>query len=326
MKTATPYRPAALAGALLGLFLAPVRLYPADAPAPVAAPPAIPAAPAQEEAHPPSFPLWAGGAPGYEGRRDEPERVDWRQEPDIVFPVTFNIHNPSLTPFLPAPGKATGAAVIVAPGGGDMFLTMDREGYDTGRWLADHGVAAFVLKYRLARDRAGNSPYRVEVEALADTLRSIRTVRARAPEWGVDPARVGFLGFSAGGELAALAMSRYDAGNPAAADPIERLSSRPDFVGLIYPGIAAIVKSGGVKVDAQTPPAFLSCAADDQPATVANLTNLFLQLRQAGVGAELHIYSTGGHGYGVRQRPLEVTGWPLQLMGWMGDSGLLARP
>jgi endo-1,4-beta-xylanase len=319
MNKVTPFLRAAVAGAALGLLAVPSRAFAADGPPP------IPAVPAQEEAHPPSFPLWAGGAPGFEARRGEPERVDWRQEPDIVFPVTFNIHNPSLTPFLPAPGSATGAAVIVAPGGGDMFLTTDREGYDMASWLADHGVAAFVLKYRLARDRAGDSPYRVNVEALADTLRAIRTVRSRASEWGVDPARVGFLGFSAGGELAALAMFRYDAGRPDEADPVERQSSRPDFVALIYPGIAAIVRDGGVRVDAQTPPAFLSCAYDDQPETVANLTNLFLQLRQAGVSAELHIYSAGGHGYGVRPRPLAITGWPVRLLEWMGDRGLLRR-
>jgi endo-1,4-beta-xylanase len=320
MTRITSFSLAPLACALLGLLAAPSRLKSADSPE---AP--IPSTPAQEEAHPPSFPLWAGGAPGYESRRGEPERVAWRQEPDIAFPVTFNIHNPSLTPFLPAPGKATGAAVIIAPGGGDMFLTTDREGYDLGKWLADHGVAAFVLKYRLARDQAGNSPYRVNVEALADTLRSIRTVRSRAAEWGVDPARVGFLGFSAGGELAALSMFRYDSGMPDEADPIDWQSSRPDFVALIYPGMAAIVRDGGVRVDARTPPAFLSCAYDDKPETVANLTNLFLQLRQAGVSAELHIYSAGGHGYGVRQLPLAVSGWPVRFLDWMGDRGLLRK-
>jgi acetyl esterase/lipase len=321
MKQTAPFRCAAASCALLGITLALSPFSAADS-----TPPPIPAAPAQEEAHPPSFPLWAGGAPGYEGRRNEPERVDWRQEPDIVFPVTFNIHNPSLTPFLPAAGKATGAAVIIAPGGGDMFLTMDREGYDVGKWLADHGVAAFVLKYRLARDRAGDSPYRVDVEALADTLRAIRAVRSRAVQWGVDPARVGFLGFSAGGELAALSMYRYDTGMPDEADPVDWQSSRPDFVALIYPGMAAIVRDGGVRVDARTPPAFLSCAYDDQPETVADLTHLFLQLREAGVSAELHIYSTGGHGYGVRPRPLAVTGWPMRFLEWMGDRGLLRKP
>jgi hypothetical protein len=121
-------------------------------------------------------------------------------------------------------------------------------------------------------------------------------------------------------------MFRYDAGRPGDADPVERQGSRPDFVALIYPGIGAIVRDGGVRVDAQTPPAFLSCAYDDQPATVANLTGLFLQLRQAGVSAELHIYSAGGHGYGVRPRPLAVTGWTTRFLEWMGDRGLLGKP
>ena len=105
--------------------------------------------------------------PGSEARKDEAEKVDWREEAEnnIVFPVTYNIHNPSITPYLPAKDKSTGAAVIIAPGGGHMFLTMDREGYDLGKWLADHGVAAFVLKYRLAHDKAGDSKYKVDVDA-----------------------------------------------------------------------------------------------------------------------------------------------------------------
>jgi acetyl esterase/lipase len=249
----------------------------------------------------------------------------WRQEPDIVFAVVYNVHNPSITPFLPAPGMSTGAAVIIAPGGGDMLLTTDREGYDLARWLADRGVAAFVLKYRLAKDSAGNSPYKVNVEALADSIRAIRTVRSRAVDWHLDPSRIGFLGFSAGGELAALTMFKYDGGAPNSPDRVERQSSRPDFVGLIYPGLNTIVHDGGVRVDAMTPPAFLSCAAGDQPTMAVNLTGLFLQLQQAGVGAELHIYGAGGHGYGVRHRPLAVSSWPERLLEWMTDRGLLRK-
>lgn len=283
-------------------------------------PPPIPAAAAQEEAHPPSVALWAGGAPGFESRRDEKERVDWRQEPDVVFPVTFNIHNPSLTPFLPPADRASGAAVVVAPGGGHMFLTMDREGYDVGRWLAAHGVAAFVLKYRLAKDRAGGSVYRADVEALADAQRAIRLVRNRAAEWGVDPKRVGILGFSAGGEVAALTGTHYDAGEAAAADPVQRESSQPAFMALIYPGLPA-----DFKVDSSTPQAFLACAYDDRPAMSDSLATLYLALHRAGVNAELHIYNTGGHGFGVRSRPLAVTGWTSRLIEWMGDRGLLKR-
>jgi acetyl esterase/lipase len=319
MKTQTPAVPAAKARVFLGLVLLASPILAAEIPPP------IPDTPAQEEAHPPSLPLWPNGAPGYEARRNEPERVMWRQEPDIVFPVVYNVHNPSLTPFLPAPGTATGAAVVIAPGGGDMLLTTDREGYDLAKWLSARGVAAFVLKYRLARDFAGNSPYRVNVEALADSLRAIRTVRARATDWGVDPSRVGFLGFSAGGELAALTMFKYDGGAPDSSDPVERQSSRPDFVGLIYPGLVNLVRDGGVRVDAKTPPAFMSCAAGDQPTMAVNLTGLFLQLQQAGVGAELHIYGAGGHGYGVRQRPLAVSDWPARLLEWMSDRGLLRK-
>jgi len=302
------------ARALLGFVLLAAAPLAAQTPPP----PPIPSTPAQEEAHPPSIALWPAGAPGSEARKDEPERVDWRQEPDIVFPVTFNIHNPSITPFLPAKDRASGAAIIIAPGGGHMFLTMDREGYDCGQWFADHGVAAFVLKYRLARDKAGGSTYKAEVDALADGQRAIRLVRSRASEWGVDPARVGILGFSAGGEVAGLAGIHSDSGKPDAADPVERESSKPAFLALIYPGLPP-----NFQVDAKTPPTFLACAYDDSPMMSDRLANLYLALHKAGVNAELHIYNSGGHGFGVRPRPLAVTGWTSRVVEWMADRGLI---
>jgi hypothetical protein len=120
-------------------------------------------------------------------------------------------------------------------------------------------------------------------------------------------------------------MFKYDGGAPDSADPVERQSSRPDFVGLIYPGLDNIVRDGGVRVDARTPPAFLSCAAGDRPTMAVNLAGLFLRLQQAGVGAELHIYGDGGHGYGVRRRPLAVSDWPSRLLEWMSDRGLLRK-
>jgi endo-1,4-beta-xylanase len=247
--------------------------------------------------------------------------VDWRQEPDIVFPVTFNIHDPSITPFLPSPDKATGAAIVVAPGGGHMFLTMDREGYDVGQWLADHGIAAFVLKYRLARDKAGNSPYKVETHALADAQRSIRLVRSRAGEWGVNPSRIGFMGFSAGGELAVLLSTHADAGNAGADDPVEHQSSRPDFTVLGYPGISP----DKVAITAGMPPVFMFSAYDDARTSITN-ASLFLKYRAAGVPAEIHIYSEGGHGFGVRQRPMAASSWPDRLVDWMRDRGYLQKP
>jgi endo-1,4-beta-xylanase len=289
--------------------------------------PPIPAVPATESAHPAAIPLWPEGAPGSEARKSEPEEVSWRQEPDIVFPVVSNIHNPTLTPFLPAKDTATGCAVIIAPGGGHMQHTIDREGYDLARWFADRGIAAFVLKYRLARDGstpAGTpQPYTIDRDGAADGSRAIRLVRAHAAEWGVNPARVGILGFSAGGEIALLAATRHDAGLPSATDAVERQSSRPDFFAPIYPG--GLQRTDLVIGKEATPPAFLACAYDDR--MPEQLTAFFNRLRQAGVNAELHIYSSGGHGFGIRaDRPdLPVSTWHVRFLEWLGDRGMLKK-
>ena len=176
------------------------------------------------------IPLWPNGAPGSEGKAGtESVRVTPQGER-----VVSNIHQPSITPYLPPKEKATGAAVIIAPGGGHRELWADHEGHNIARYLSARGVAAFVLKYRLARE--ANSTYTVDDHALADTQRAIRLVRSRAQEWSVSPSRIGVMGFSAGGELAALASMRFDGGNKEATDAIERESSRPDFQALIYPG------------------------------------------------------------------------------------------
>jgi endo-1,4-beta-xylanase len=285
-------------------------------------PPPIPATPAFEKKHPAPITLWPAGAPGVAAeRRQEPEKVDWRQEPDLVFPVVSNIHAPSLTPYLPSGDKATGCAVIIAPGGGHMFLTTDREGYDLAEMLAQRGIAAFVLKYRLARDRsaANNaSPYKVE-DAGADALRAVRLLRSRAAEWRLKPDRIGILGFSAGGEVALLAAAQHDGGKRGATDAIERVSSRPDFFAPIYPG--GLQRTDLTWSKDATPPAFLACTFDDR--MPEQLATLFTTLRKAGVNAELHIYNTGGHGFGVRERPLAVSSWPARFVDWLGDRGFL---
>jgi endo-1,4-beta-xylanase len=284
-----------------------------------ATPPPIPSTLAQEKPHPAAVALWPEGAPGSAARKAEPEKVEWRQEPDIVFPVVCNIHAPSLTPYLPPKDKATGCAVIIAPGGGHMFLTTDREGYDFAEILVRRGIAAFVLKYRLARDKAGDAGYKIDVEALADAQRAAQVVRARAAEWNVKPDRVGFVGFSAGGELALLAAARQLAARPDAKDPVERHASRPDFFAPIYPGGLQRTDYGWTKE--ATPPAFLACAYDDR--MPEQLSTLFVTLRKAGVNAELHVYNSGGHGFGVRERPLAVSHWPDRFVDWLGDRGFL---
>lgn len=298
----------------LGLALASVLALGAFAEA------AVPSEPAKESPHPTAVPLWPNGAPGSEARKDEAEKLAWREEPDLTFPVLFNIHNPSIVPFLPAKDKATGAAVIIAPGGGHMFLTIDREGYDFAKWLADRGVAAFVLKYRLARDQAGGSTYKTNLEPVADAQRAIRLIRSRAAEWNIKPSRIGILGFSAGGAPTWGAATHADEGKADAADAVEKQSSRPDFIGLVY---AELPRDAG-ELPKNLPPTFGAVAFDDTPKVVP-LASLFVKMKTAGVPTELHIYNSGGHGFGVRQRPMAVTGWSSRFVEWMGDRGFTKK-
>jgi acetyl esterase/lipase len=257
--------------------------------------------------------LWPKGAPGTEGKIT-PETV--RLNPDGEH-IISNIQEPSLLPYLPAAGTATGAAVVVAPGGGHRELWMDHEGYAVGEWLSSHGVAAFVLKYRLAKE--DNSKYTVEGTELADMQRAIRTVRSRSKEWGIDPARIGVMGFSAGGELAALASTRYDAGSPSSEDPIERAGSKPDFQALLYPAIPH-----DPRLTAETPRAFLACGGNDRPDISQGLAEFYLALSRLHVSTELHIYAGVGHGFGIRKtNPPPVSDWPTLFLEWMDAQGLL---
>lgn len=164
-----------------------------------------------------------------------PENIRVTPEGDHV---VSNIQSPSVTPYLPRPEIATGAAVVIAPGGGHRELWIDHEGYAEAEWLSSHGVAAFVLKYRLAKE--ANSKYTVEGTELADVKRALRIVRARSKEWNIDPQRIGVMGFSAGGELAALASTRYDEGSATSKDPVEQVSSKPNFLtAMMHPGHVA---------------------------------------------------------------------------------------
>jgi endo-1,4-beta-xylanase len=260
-------------------------------------------------------PLWPAGAPGSESRQSEPEKVAGSN--------VSNVHFPTLTVCLPAKNQATGVAVIVCPGGGHRNLVVQKEGDDIACWLAGHGIAGFVLKYRLARDDAtpagASQPYTVERDALADAQRAIRLVRHRAAEWGVNPAKIGIIGFSAGGELAALAAMHPDSGDANAADPIDRADARPSFQGLIYPGQAAKIKPA-----AGAPPAFLVCGADDRPDISEGLANAYLRFKQTGVPAELHIYAGVGHGFGLRPGP--ASGWADRFRDWLVSRGIIAPP
>jgi acetyl esterase/lipase len=262
----------------------------------------------------PVVPLWPGAVPGSAGRT-EPEKV---RVTDTGEHVVSGIHQPNLTVYLPAAGQANGAAVVVCPGGGHRELWMDHEGHAVARWLAERGIAAFVLKYRLAREPG--STYRVEVEALADARRALRLVRARATEWQVDPARLGIMGFSAGGEVAALASRQPEAGIADAVDLIERQDSQPAFQALIYPG-----RSQDITPAAGHPPAFLLCGYDDRADISEGLAQVYLKFKKAGVPAELHIFTGAGHGFGQRATTKgPVAAWLDRFHDWLGGRGFLA--
>jgi len=265
------------------------------------------------------MPLWADGAPGQAG-----DTID-----DI----------PTLSVFLPPEDQANGTAVVVCPGGGYGGLAFDHEGEDVARWLNSEGIAGFVLRYRHAPGY--QHPY-----PLMDAHRAIRTVRARAAEWGVNPEHIGILGFSAGGHLTTSAATLYEPGDPDAEDPIERVSSRPDFMVPIYPVVtlsgpfahvgsrnnllgpdpeADLVErlSPERQVTPETPPAFLVHTAEDQAVPVQNSVMLFLALREAGVAAELHCFQKGQHGLGMGPGDPAMSTWPGQLITWLRVNGLL---
>ncbi len=254
--------------------------------------------------------LWPNGAPGFENRRDEPEQAkDW---------WVRNIHNPSITVFLPPKEKATGAAVLVCPGGGHRNLVYNSEGRDAALYLNSIGVAAFVLKYRLFREEG--SPYTLEKDVRLDAYRAMRLIRSRATEWAVDTNRLGIMGFSAGGEVVALVAYTSGKGDAKAADPVDRLDGRPNFQILVYPGPLGVPAT----LPADAPPAFMVVAIDDE-CCASPILQLLQLYHAAHIPAEVHIYAQGAHAFNMGQRSKLTTlkGWPQRLADWLDDSHLL---
>jgi acetyl esterase/lipase len=261
--------------------------------------------------------LWPSGAPGAVGTEDSDK--------------------PTLTVFLPPEGKSNGAAMVICPGGGYGHLAEGHEGRDVGAWLNSHGVTAFMLKYRLAPKYQHPAP-------LQDAQRAIRTIRARSAEWKVDPQRIGILGFSAGGHLASTAGTHFDAGDPAAQDPIDRVSCRPDLLILCYPVITMTspYTHGGSRnnllgktpdpklleslsnekqVTRETPPTFLFHTSADTAVPPENSVLFYMALRAQGVPAELHIYERGHHGIGLAAKDPVLSTWPARCAAWMEMRG-----
>jgi acetyl esterase/lipase len=268
------------------------------------------AATAQDTAR--QIPLWPNGAPGFENKRNEPEEAKdyWVR----------NIHNPSITVYLPPKEKATGAAVVIFPGGGHRLLVFNAEGKDPARFLNSLGVAAFIVKYRLFRE--DSTLYTLDREVKQDAYRAMRLVRSKAAEWNIDPNRVGTLSFSAGGEVANIIAYNPGKGDPQAPDPIDRLDGRPNFQLLVYPGPLGVPET----IPADAPPAFL-IAANDDPCCSTPVVSILEKYRAAKVSVEAHILSGGNHGFnmGYRSNLQAVRAWPQLMANWLADKGLLQK-
>jgi len=268
--------------------------------------------------NPPEFPLWEKSAPGALGS------------------TPFDI--PTLKPYLPDPAKATGAAMIICPGGGYGGLA-PHEGEGYAKWLSGNGITAFVLKYRL-----GSHGYRHPV-MLQDAARAVRTIRADAAKWKVDPKRVGIIGSSAGGHLASTLLTHFDAGDPNAADPIDRMSSRPDLGVLCYavitmgpnthkgskanllgkdpaPELVELL-SNEKQVTRETPPCFIWHTWEDQSVPVENSLEFARALREKGVPFDLHIYQKGGHGMGLGKAGSPRHPWAADCLYWLRVQGFV---
>jgi acetyl esterase/lipase len=263
--------------------------------------------------------LWENGAPGFEARKDDKEVRDRVSKETGEYRLT-NVHNPYVTVFLPSKEKATGTAVVIAPGGGHRELWVKHEGENVAEWLRDRGVASVVLRYRLARETG--APYKIAEHAPQDGQRAIRLVRSKAAEWNINPDRVGMMGFSAGGEIVGLVVGKAEKGHPDATDPVDRQSAIPAFQALIYSGPQGI---RGQVVTKDTPPAFI--AVGDTDGAAAWLLDYFAALRKEKVSAELHVYAKAPHGFGYRPNKLTrpADRWPERFEEFLGVQGMLKK-
>jgi len=265
--------------------------------------------------------LWNGKAPGEKGDIGAEKLLPPRGAKPIQ--RLSNVTDPTISLYKPAADKETGAAVLVCPGGGYNILAMDLEGTEVADWLNSIGVTAIVLKYRVPRRK--NLPK--HQAPLQDAQRAMSLVRAHAEQWGIDAQRIGILGFSAGGHLSAATSTNFDRRHYEAIDDHDKLSCRPDFMVLIYPAylLNGTVLADEIRVNKKTPPTFLVHAGNDG-ISAENSARFYLSLKQAGVAGELHIYASGGHGFGLRPTEFACSSWPKRCEAWLRTRGLLAKP
>ena len=277
----------------------------------------------------PALPLWPSTPPG-PSTTNGPEADTTTAKDNLIAGRPLirlgNVAIPTITYYAPATPAAASPAIVVFPGGGYQILALDLEGTEVCDWLTHAGIACLLVKYRVPN----TGPYPKSDAALQDAQRAVSLARAHAADWHIDPARIGVLGFSAGGHLSAAVSTHYDKRLYPAQDAADQLSCRPDFAVIVYPGYLADDKSSfldklDIHVTAQTPPTFLVQAEDD-PVHVENVLVYYSALKQAGVPAELHIYAQGGHGYGLRHTSLPVTDWPRSVERWLQSIKITPTP
>ncbi|MFK7931988.1 MAG: family 16 glycoside hydrolase [Saprospiraceae bacterium] len=278
------------------------------------------------------LPLWENDIPNFQAT-DETEQIS---EENII--RISKVQQPTIEVYLPAKASATGQAVVICPGGGYQILAYDWEGTDIAKWLNSKGIAGIVLKYRLPTSASQIEPHQ---SPLLDAKRAMRLVRHHAKEWNIDTEKVGIMGFSAGGHLAATLGTHFDAGIKEATDPIDRISSRPDFMTLIYPVISFTKKfhsgskraligenptpemvhfySNEFQVGYDAPPTFLIHTSDDQVVPVENSLAFYQALKDKNVPTELHIYPAGGHGFGLAVGRGNLQTWTDRLADWLAQ-------
>ncbi|MBW3600460.1 MAG: alpha/beta hydrolase [Planctomycetes bacterium] len=272
-------------------------------------------------AEPTRIAVWPGEAPGETGEIGEEKTLP----PQGDRPVTrlTDVTEPEIALYAAPEEKNTGAAVLVCPGGAYHILAMDLEGEEVARWLNSIGVTAIVLKYRVPRRRD-----RPKHEApLQDAQRAMSLVRSRAEEWSIDPERIGILGFSAGGHLAATTATNFDRRSYEARDAIDEVNCRPDFAVLLYPAYLTaegdeLTLAPEIRVSERTPPVFFAHAGDDRIGP-ENSIAMYLALKRAGVAGELHVYARGGHGFGLRPSDHPAATWPARCEQWLKSQGVL---
>jgi acetyl esterase/lipase len=266
------------------------------------------------------IPIWPGNAPGATtGDAAEKDTTTSKDQLVAGKPVIRlgGVTTPTMTVF-PPKGNNTGTAVVVFPGGGYHILAIDLEGSEVCNWLNSAGITCILSKYRVP----DSGPFPKSSAALQDAQRTVGLVRSHASEWHINPNRIGVLGFSAGGHLAAAISTHFDQRLYPAVDSADQVSCRPDFAVVVYPGYLAMKETGfglnsNIPVSAQTPPTFLLQTEDDRVAHVESSLVYYSALQKAGVPVEMHLYTEGVHGYGLRSTALPVTHWPQLVEPWL---------